>query len=175
MAVLAVIALSAGVFVQKALPLSVRHDEARPLEYSFPDTAEMLQPLGQWQGKLLVINFWATWCAPCLKEIPEFIKLQAQYQSRGLQFVGIAVDDKQAVLHYLQGININYPMLIAGDGGIGFARKMGNIINAVPYTVIVNPVGQIVYRQPGEISLDNLQQIIAPLLALKGSESIQME
>ncbi|MDD4916076.1 MAG: TlpA disulfide reductase family protein [Methylococcales bacterium] len=169
MVLVALIALSAGVFVRRVLhaPSVAEPMLSRPLDASFPDTAETQQPLSQWRGKLLVINFWATWCPPCLKEIPEFIRLQAEYQRHGLQFVGIAIDDKQSVLKYLQDGGVNYPVLIAGDGGIAYARQLGNIINAVPYTVIVDQPGQVVYRQPGEFSPDSLRQIIEPMLGLK--------
>jgi thiol-disulfide isomerase/thioredoxin len=164
----AVTALLAGIYVHRLSQAPVGGGQAvKPLDVSFPDASAILQPLGQWQGKLLIINFWATWCAPCLKEIPEFIKLQEEYREHGLQFVGVAIDDRQSVLSYLQGVNVNYPVLIAGDGGIDYARKLGNIINAVPYTVVVNQPGEIVERLPGEISPENLRRIITPLLGLK--------
>ena len=90
--------------------------------------------------------------------------MQDEYRLQGLQFVGVAIDDRQSVLDYLQGIGVNYPVLIAGDGGADYARKLGNIINAIPFTVVINPLGQIVYRQPGEVSMEELRKIIVPLL-----------
>ena len=77
---------------------------AKPIDFSFPDASDRMQSISQWRGKVLVINFWATWCAPCLKEIPEFMKLQAEYPQRGLQFIGVAIDEKQPVSDYLQSI-----------------------------------------------------------------------
>ena len=168
MVMIAMAALIAGFLAQRAMRPSVEMEEpAKPLDFSFPDISGQMQSIHQWRGKVLVINFWATWCGPCLKEIPEFIKLQAEYQDRGLQFIGVAIEDKQSVSDYLQRININYPILIAGDAGIGLAQQLGNIINAVPYTVIVNQAGQIVYRQPGELSGDKLLEIVTPLVGGK--------
>ena len=67
---------------------------------SFYDLQEKVQPLAQWKGKVLVVNFWATWCPPCLAEIPEFIHLQKQYEKQGVQFIGIAIDQKSKVQAY---------------------------------------------------------------------------
>ncbi len=162
----AVVALAAGLFAQQVMHPAVSVGETvKPLEFSFPDVSDKVQPVSQWRGKVLVINFWATWCPPCLKEIPEFIKLQAEYQDRGLQFVGIAIEDKQSVLEYLQRIAVNYPILIADDAGIGLSQQLGNVIGAVPFTVVVNQAGQIVYRQPGELSVEKLLEVVAPLIA----------
>ena len=120
--------------------------------------------MSEWQGKIRVINFWATWCPPCLKEIPEFIALQEQYATKGLQFIGIAIDDQDPVGEYLATIKINYPILISGDTGIGLAHQLGNIVDAVPFTVVVNQQGQIIYRHQGEFSKEQILKIIEPLL-----------
>ncbi len=163
---LAIVALTVGLLAQKVVRNPAETEVAvKPIEFSFPDANERMQSISQWRGKVLVINFWATWCAPCLKEIPDFMKLQAEYQQRGLQFVGVAIDDKQPVSDYLQSININYPVLIAGDAGIGLAQQLGNFINAVPFTVVINQVGQVVHRQPGELSVDKLMEVVMPLIA----------
>ncbi len=120
--------------------------------------------VSEWQGKILVINFWATWCPPCRKEIPEFVALQEQYGDKGLQFVGIAIEDREPVSEYLNTIKINYPILIGGDKGIALAQQLGNIINAVPFTIVVNPQGQVIHRQPGEFSREKVLEIISPLM-----------
>lgn len=167
--VAAVAALIAGLWVQQISQTPVVAEDNPPaqLDFSFPDSNDQPQSVSQWRGKILVINFWATWCGPCLKEIPEFIKLQQQYQDQGLQFVGIAIDDKESVQAYLKRIQINYPILIAGDAGSNLAHQLGNIINAVPFSVIVNQQGQIIHRQPGELSNEELLKIINPLFAAK--------
>lgn len=164
----AVLALAAGLFAQQSMQVpAVDNGTTKALAFSFPDISDKMQPISQWHGKIMVINFWATWCAPCLKEIPEFVRLQAEYQQQGLQFVGIALDDKQAVLEYLQRVTINYPILIAGDDGIGLTQQLGNIVGAVPFTLVVDQSGRMVFRQPGELSNDKLLEVITPLMAAK--------
>jgi thiol-disulfide isomerase/thioredoxin len=125
-----------------------------------PDLSEQAHSLKEWQGKTLIINFWATWCPPCLKEIPEFIAMQKEYANKNVQFIGIAIDDKQAVKDYAAKMSINYPILLATDNGIDIARQWGNIIESLPFTVIVNPQGKIIHRQLGEITRIELETII---------------
>ena len=129
-----------------------------------PDVSGNFHNISEWQGKILVINFWATWCPPCLKEIPEFMALQEQYSDKGLQFIGIAIDDQDSVQEYLLSTKINYPILIGGVTGIALAQQLGNSFDAVPFTLVVNQQGQIIHRQPGEFSREQLMEIIAPLI-----------
>ena len=153
---------------QKKLPLQ----QAIPLpEFSLPDLTGSIHSISNWKGKILVINFWATWCPPCLKEIPEFIELQREYADKNVQFIGIAIDKADLVEDYLSFIDINYPILIAETGGGKLSRKLGNIINAVPFTVIVNQQHQIVYNNPGELSKQKLAKLIdGQLLAIAGDK-----
>ena len=165
---IALIALIAGVFVQRSTQPPVESVVEQPaLDFSFPDVSDKMLAISDWRGKVLVINFWATWCAPCLQEIPEFMKLQAEYQARGLQFIGVAIDEKQPVQAYLERIGINYPVMVAGDAGITLSQQLGNVISAVPFTVIVSQSGQIVFRQPGELSNAQILEYVTPLLNQK--------
>lgn len=123
-----------------------------------------MHSISDWKGKILIINFWATWCPPCLKEIPDFIELQAEYAAHNVQFIGIAIDEPQLVDDYLNFININYPILIAEKEGGRLAQKLGNIVSAIPFTVIVNPQQQIIFRHPGELSKQAVRELIKPLL-----------
>lgn len=164
-ALVAILALVVGFALQKYNGLeSQSSSTAVQLDFSFPDTKGEMQPISQWRAKILVINFWATWCPPCLKEIPEFIQWQQEFQSEQVQFVGIALDDQKAVVDYLQTVAINYPMLIAGDEGVMLAQQLGNILNTLPFTVIVNQQGQIVLRQLGELSREQFLEALQPLL-----------
>ncbi|MDT8406468.1 MAG: TlpA disulfide reductase family protein [Methylococcales bacterium] len=129
-----------------------------------PDLEGKPRQLDEWRGKILVLNFWATWCPPCRKEIPEFVALQQQYGSQGLQFVGIAIDAVEPVAEYAKMSNINYPMLIAGDAGMALAGQWGNQVGAVPFTVVIAPDGQVLARHPGELSRAELLAIIQPVL-----------
>ncbi len=164
MVLVGIIALAGGVYVKQSSFFPQQKPSTPLLEFSLPDTTNTLRNSKEWYGKILIINFWATWCPPCLKEIPDFIKLQHEFKEKNLQFVGIAIDNKQSVEDYLKTININYPILIGNDEAIGLAYKLGNIVNAVPFTVIVNPEGIIIHRQPGEISREKILDVIKPLL-----------
>jgi peroxiredoxin len=141
-------------------PFNVHADDVLP-GFSFPDTNEKMHHISEWRGKTLVINFWATWCQPCLKEIPEFIALQAEFEQKNVQFVGIAIDDLAAVSNYKNTTKINYPILISSEwDGFNLAQQLGNSSNTVPYTVVVNSTGKIIYRHAGAVKKDELQTVI---------------
>jgi len=161
----ALMALAAGLFSQQRLAVATENAApAAGVQFAYPDVQGQLQNADRWRGKILVINFWASWCGPCLKEIPEFVALQREYADKNVQFIGIAIEDQAPVADYLQRVSVNYPMLVAGDAGSNLARQWGNIINAVPFTVIVNAQGQIVHRQPGELSREQFVKVVTPLL-----------
>ncbi len=154
------IALIGGIFVQ---PLPIKEQAALPaLEINLPDVSGTQRSLSEWQGKIRIINFWATWCPPCLKEIPEFVKLQNEYPT--IQFIGIAIEDKQLAKQYLLNNPVNYPMLIGGEQAISLSQQLGNIVNAVPFSLIINQQGQIIHRHPGELSREKILEIIIPIL-----------
>ena len=158
------IALAAGLFVQRLSVTKQLEPNVPAIDFSLPDLTGKQRNINEWQGKIRIINFWATWCPPCLKEIPEFIKLQNQFDDKGIQFIGIAIEDKQAVEEYLNTISINYPILIGGDEAINLSHQLGNIVNAVPFSLIVNQQGQIIHRQPGELSKEKILEVISPIL-----------
>jgi thiol-disulfide isomerase/thioredoxin len=86
----------------------------RVLKAQLADVKGASRSLEQWRGSVLVVNYWATWCAPCREEIPVFVRLQERYGSRGLQFVGIAIDQPDKVAEFAREFNINYPLLLGG-------------------------------------------------------------
>ncbi|NOT17036.1 MAG: TlpA family protein disulfide reductase [Sulfuriferula sp.] len=128
------------------------------------DLAGVRQPLAQWRGKVLVVNFWATWCPPCRKEIPDFIKLQQQYGAQGLQFIGIALDERANVQSFADEVGINYPILIGDLEAMVLAKNSGNRLGGLPYTVIIDQKGKIIATETGELNTAKLTAIITPLL-----------
>lgn len=130
--------------------------------FSFPDTEEKMHNISEWSGKTLVLNFWATWCQPCLKEIPEFVQLQNQFAAKNVQFIGIAIDELPAVARFKETTKMNYPVLIANEWeGFNLSQQLGNDANTVPYTVVVNPAGQIIYRHAGAVKKEELLSILS--------------
>lgn len=121
------------------------------------------QPLTQWRGKVLVINFWATWCTPCREEIPMFVRLQDKYRGQGLQFVGIAIDQQDKVQSFAGEFGINYPILMGGMEAIELSRQAGNRIGALPFTLVINRHGKIAATQLGELKEAKLDAMIQPL------------
>ena len=121
-------------------------------------------PLEQWRGKLLVVNFWATWCAPCREEIPGFVKFQQQYEMHGVQIVGIAIDTAERVVPYIQEIGINYPILVGGIETMDFARQIGNRAGVLPFTVVIDRHGKVVATVVGIVRPEKLVSLLGPML-----------
>jgi len=129
-------------------------------EFAATDLDGRLRNIKEWDGKLIFLNFWATWCPPCLKEIPEFIELQKTYGDQGFQIIGIAIDDEDAVKKYVEEIGMNYPSLVVQDEGVMLAKRYGNDIGALPYTVIINRDGEISHTIRGELSKIEAKELI---------------
>ena len=127
---------------------------------SFPDMAGVPQSLGRWQQKLLVINFWATWCGPCKEEMPILSKLQQKYALRGLQIIGIAADSHSNVGNFLKKNLVAYPLFPDEVHAIDFSRRLGNGAGLLPHTVIVAPGGGAVHTQLGAIDEVEFEAII---------------
>lgn len=134
------------------------------LAAAYPDLSGVNQPLSQWKGKVLVVNFWATWCEPCKKEIPEFVKVQAKFQDKGVVFVGIALDEKDKVAVMSKELGINYPVLIAPLSAIDISKAAGNRMSALPFTAILGRDGRVVLGKLGGLDESSLIQAISPLI-----------
>ncbi len=127
---------------------------------------EDLQPrrLGEWQGKVVVVNFWATWCPPCVKEIPLFVSWQQQYAGK-LQFIGIGFDDAAALAGMAEELQMNYPTLVLDEMRVNevFAR-LGNNREVLPYTAIFDSQGRFSDKHFGEVDEAVLEEKVVPLL-----------
>lgn len=140
-----------------------RTAERRP-DFRLADLEGEMRHVKEWDGKVLVVNFWATWCAPCRKEIPFFNTLQARYGDKGLQFIGIAVDDARAVKRFMEIIPIDYPVLVGDDDAIPIAKAYGNREGILPFTVFVRRDGTIASIAKGGLTEDITEQTLLKLL-----------
>jgi thiol-disulfide isomerase/thioredoxin len=133
-------------------------------EYNLPDLNNVVHNSHEWDGKVVILNFWATWCPPCRKETPTFVELQEKYARAGAQFVGIAIDKKAAVQDFMDTYGVNYPMLIGENNAINISKKFGNRFGALPYTVIIDRQGHINLVHRGGISQELAESTIKHLL-----------
>ena len=135
----------------------------RPL-FKLKDLEGKVRDVKEWDGQVLMINFWATWCPPCRREIPAFIELQEKYKDKGFKIIGIALDEKEAVINFTDPMGVNYPILMAEQEGIVLTKAYGNRLGVLPYTVIVDRKGNIIHRQRTELTFEQVEGMIKPLL-----------
>lgn len=127
------------------------------------------QKLDQWRGKLVLVNFWATWCAPCVNEIPRLVEAQRRHGPRGLQVVGIAMDDVAAVRDFAARLQINYPLLAGQAEVVQAMDALGDELGAFPFSVLIAPDGRILDRTAGELSEQEIEDWLVPNLPLPAS------
>lgn len=137
--------------------------DKRP-EFKLPDLDGTMRHVGEWDGKVLLINFWATWCPPCVREVPAFMELQEEYGPQGFQVVGVAIDDVEAVREFAESVNANYPMLVGEEAAARISEEYGNSLGALPYSVMVDRDGTIRFVQRGELYKDVAEAELKPLL-----------
>ena len=140
-------------------------DAGQLLDATLPDLSGAPQKIGNWKGKVLVINFWATWCPPCLEEIPHFVRLQRQLGEQGLQFIGVAIDEPDKVRTFAQQNAINYPVMIGQLDAIELSKSAGNTAGGLPYTLILDRSGRVVSQHSGGLTEEILRPIFAELLS----------
>ncbi|OGA40882.1 MAG: hypothetical protein A3G26_03125 [Betaproteobacteria bacterium RIFCSPLOWO2_12_FULL_65_110] len=157
-----VLAVVAGVFTYRATvsDRSVPEPAAELLRLQLPDTAGKQQSLSQWRDKILIVNFWATWCEPCRKEVPALLRVQAKYASNGVQVVGIFLDSVDKVQQFAIEYKIGYPLVMGSMGVIDLTRTLGNKTGGLPYTVILDRSGKVVKTHLGGISETELESAI---------------
>ena len=117
-------------------------------------------PMSQFRNKRLVINFWATWCPPCVEEMPELSAMAGEMAARSITFVGIAIDQPANVAKFLQKVPVSYPIVIAGSAGLGMVTALGNAQGGLPFTLVLDADGQVRKRYLGKVEMADLRQVL---------------
>ena len=182
MAAVAVMAASGGYFMAMMLsPESGQQDyspvaEARAVnqledllgrrrpDFELGDMNGATVSAADFDGKIMLLNFWATWCKPCIEEVPMLTRLQNDYAGRGVQVVGIALDDARKVREFASGLAINYPILVGSTETILAGRRYGNRSGMLPYSVLVDAEGIVRWAYLGALDKEELEAQIRSLL-----------
>lgn len=133
-------------------------------EFSLPDLEDKQHSIKEWDNKVILLNFWATWCPPCRREIPAFIELQEQFGPQGFQVIGVAIDEKEAVQDYSDGLGVNYPILIGNNTALKISAAYGNRFGQLPYSLVIDRQGVIRFVGKRELSFADIETQIKPLL-----------
>ena len=163
---MAVLAGAAGFYLSRASVISpaVEGASRRLMLVSLPDPSGNRQAMSQWRGKVLIVNFWATWCTPCREEIPALIRVQHKNASNGVQFVGIAVDSASKVREFAKEMDIDYALLIGGTEVLALSKDLGNRAEVLPFTVVLDRSANVAYTHAGALTEGQLGEVLAPLL-----------
>jgi thiol-disulfide isomerase/thioredoxin len=130
---------------------------------SLNDAGGKPQALSQWQGKPLLVNFWAPWCAPCVREMPELDALAKEIKAKQVNVIGIGIDTPANIAQFAQKLKISYPLYVAGMSGTDIAREFGNEAGGLPYTVLIGADGQVKKTYLGQIKFEQLRADLAKL------------
>lgn len=133
------------------------------LTQTLPDASGKPQNLGQWKNKPLVVNFWATWCTPCVEEMPELSALQGELGPQKVQILGIGIDSAANISQFASKYQIRYPLYVAGMGGSELSRQLGNQAGGLPFTVLVGRDGQVKRTYLGRLKMNELRKDLAAL------------
>ena len=123
------------------------------------------QNFAQWRGKVLIVNYWATWCQPCREEMPGFSRLQDKYRDKGVQFVGISSDPPDKIIEFNKTTPVSYPLLIGDIGIMESSAKLGNTRQGLPFTALFDRDGRLSATKLGRLSEPELERQLKELLS----------
>ncbi len=140
------------------------------IEFELKDVTGKLRQSSEWDGKGRLINFWATWCAPCRREIPLLIATQDKFAADNLQIIGIAVDFPDEVAAYAEEAEFNYPILVGQEDAMAVAELSGIDFIGLPFTMVVSPDGDLIKTHIGEIVEAHIDKITTVLAKMERGE-----
>ena len=131
------------------------------LARTWPDARGTPQKLSQWENKPLIVNFWATWCSPCVQEMPELSALQTELAPKGIQLIGIGIDSAANIAEFSSKYKISYPLYVAGIDGTELSRSFGNQAGGLPFTVLIGRDGLVKKTYLGRLKMQELRADLA--------------
>jgi len=178
--ILMLLSTAAGIFVYQTLINTPSHSEPLINTVNFQsrmntdkiELSELLvseitgsnTDLSRYQGKHLIINFWATWCPPCRKEIPLFMDIQTRYANQNVQVIGIAMDDRDKVAQYIQDFDLNYPSFISDlTQTTQFSQQLNYSFIALPFTFFIDENGKLIHTKTGELKAPEMEKWVKQL------------
>jgi thiol-disulfide isomerase/thioredoxin len=145
------------------LPAAPRAATIAP-EFALPDLSGTLRASSEWDGAIRLVNFWATWCPPCVREIPLLMDIQQEYADRGVQVIGIAIDDPAAVAAFAEEFAFNYPVLVGEEEAMDLGHQFLEGFFGLPFTAFADRNGRILRVHSGEIHREEIEAILVELL-----------
>ena len=161
--------------VAESLPTPPRQLAERVPEFSLADREGTPRSLADWPDRALIVNFWATWCAPCRREIPLLQQIQREKAADGFQVIGIAVDFRDKVLAYADEMNIEYPLLIGEQDALDAAAAFGLDVVGLPFTIFTDRQGRVVVAHVGELTADEARLILGAVSEVDGGSMTPAE
>jgi thiol-disulfide isomerase/thioredoxin len=163
---IAILSAVFGAYVSVKKQPSIKSDSQAVeslLKANIPDTQGQTHALSEWRGKVLLVNFWATWCPPCVEEMPELVDLQNSSEIKNLQIIGIGIDSPSNIQQFTKKFQISYPILVAGMEGSEIARALGNQAGGLPFTVLLDAEGRIRQTYLGRLNMNQVKADLANL------------
>ena len=133
-------------------------------DFTLPNLQGQPQAFSQWNDKVVLLNFWATWCPPCRREMPDFIEVYEQYKDKDFIVIGVGIDDEKRIADFVKQLQVSYPILVGGQTAMQVSQLYGNRSGALPYSILIDKNGIIRFRTGGLISKKKLLSQIKPLL-----------
>jgi thiol-disulfide isomerase/thioredoxin len=149
-------ALGVGAYLwqRRADPADAASAELWALDFETPGPQRLA--MASLRGKPLVLNFWATWCPPCVREMPALDRFHREHSAKGWQVLGLAADNAEAVRKFLADAPVGFPIALAGFAGIELSRRLGNPSGGLPFTLVYGVNGKVLHRHVGETQYEQL-------------------
>jgi thiol-disulfide isomerase/thioredoxin len=157
-AALGAVAIGAYYWTRSHSPAQANAEQSEVYELAMDDADGHRQSFSQWKGKVLVVNFWATWCAPCVAEMPALDHMQQELSAKNVSIIGIGIEDQAHVRQFRDRLGLHLPLLAGGYESLALARSFGDYQGVLPYTALLSADGRVIQSQTGALEPGQLQE-----------------